>query len=114
MEDTPDDWWTNGLCSVFAVALQRHFGGELYAIVNHSDLYPQDDELVHAYCVKGGLAYDADGPHPLEEASDTSDYEIPEMDKGLDVKIIWRAVNIPWLDRHHGDFSLAYLPDARE
>ncbi|NCV21726.1 MAG: hypothetical protein EBV45_07215, partial [Chloroflexi bacterium] len=75
--------WTNGLCSNFAIALQNKFGGEIWAIVNHSRICPnaEDDTLLHCYCVIDGIAYDAEGANPLAEVSDISGIKIPEMDK---------------------------------
>jgi hypothetical protein len=110
----PDHWWTGGLCSAFAVALQRRFGGELWAIVNHSEAYPEDDQLMHAYCVVNGLAYDAKGSHPIAEAADVSPerYPIEEMDKNLQVSMVWRKVDVAWLNRCHDDFNMGDVPAA--
>ena len=103
----PDDWWTSGYCSSFAAALKRRYGGELWAGVNHSERYPADDELYHAYCVIDGLAYDADGAHSIEEASDVSGgrYPIPDMDINLGVIMLWLKVDEAWFEKYHQDYS---------
>jgi hypothetical protein len=108
------DYWMNGRCSTFAVAFQRRFGGELWAIVNHSRKYPTDDELYHCFCVLNGVAWDAEGPHPLEEASDTSKnkWPIPEMDRDNDVVFLWKIVNEEWLEHIHDGYNLAELQAA--
>lgn len=114
MQTIPDEWWTSGLCSSFAAALKKRFGGELWAIVNHSRTYPKDDNLWHCYCVIDGIAYDADGGHTIEEASDTSQekYPIPEMDQEHDVVMMWRKVSERWLRRVHDDYNPDDFPQA--
>jgi len=98
--------WMMGLCSIMAHAIQRHFGGELYAVVNHSHKY-DDDMLWHCYCVIGNMAYDAIGAHSIEEASNTSDenWPIPDMDKDCEVEMQWRKVDVQWLEKVHEDFN---------
>lgn len=108
--------WTSGECSPFAAALQELFGGELWAIVNHSRKYPNDDDLWHCYCVIDGVAYDANGGQPIEKASDTSPekWPIPEMDKDCDVVMEWRQVDLDWLARTHEGFDPDAFPEVRE
>jgi hypothetical protein len=112
----PDGSWTSGLCSTFAAGLKKRFGGELWAIVNHSRKYPQDDNLWHCYCVIGGIAYDANGGHSIEEASDTSEdkWPIPEMDKKCDVVMQWRKVDENWLSAVHEDYNPDDFPAVDE
>lgn len=107
----PDDWWTSGFCSTFAAGLKKMFGGELWAIANHSRKWG-DDQLWHCYCVVDGVAYDADGPHSVAEASDTSEerYPIPEMDKEHDVVMVWKKVSEQWLDKVHQDYNPGDFP----
>lgn len=109
-----DELWTSGLCSTFAVALQRRFGGELWAIVNHSRKYPDDDNLWHCYCVIDGVAYDALGAHPLEEASDTTRWPIPEMDRACDAVMLWMNVNEKWIESVHENYDPDDIPAAME
>jgi hypothetical protein len=99
-----DDWWLAGLCSTFAAGLKARFGGELWAIVNHSRKW-EDDELWHCYCVINGTAYDAAGPHPLTEASDTTRWTVPPMDRENDVVMEWRRVDERWLGNVHQDYN---------
>lgn len=108
----PDDWWNNGLCSTFAAALQKRYGGEMWAVVNHSRKYPDDDNLCHCYCVINGLAYDCTGPHPITEASDLSDCEVPDMDRDCDVVFQWRKVDTDWLGKMHEDYNPNGFPEA--
>ena len=108
--------WTTGCCSTFAVALQKRFGGELWAIVNHSRKYPEQDELWHCYCVINGLAYDAEGGYSLDEVSDTSSeyWPIPEMDKNNDVVIRWQKVDVEWFEVNHENYDPNDLPAANK
>jgi len=105
-EPIDDGWWMSGFCSTFAGGLKHRFGGELWAIVNHSRKY-NDDQLWHCYCVINGSAYDATGGHTIEEASDTSEekWPIPEIDKECDVVMQWRKVDERWLADVHEDFN---------
>lgn len=106
--------WTNGYCSVFAIAWQRRFGGEIWAIINHSKVYPslEDDVLIHAYCVVDGIAYDGNGATSLADACDISKVVIPDMDKDLDVVIQWRNVAAQELEVMHLDCNLDLIPEA--
>jgi hypothetical protein len=84
--------------------------------VNHSRKFG-DDQLWHCYCVIGGVAYDANGPHSIEEASNTSEerWAIPDMDKTCDVVMQWRQVDTDWLADVHEDFNCTeYPPLANE
>src|SRR5262245_51123759 len=111
MSEIPDEWWTGGYCSTFAAGLRRRFGGELWAIVNHSRRY-NHDELCRCYCVIEGVAYDANGPHELAWASDTSVWQIPEIDRDCDVVIQWRMVDEDWLADVHEDFNPEDFPEV--
>lgn len=59
--EIPDLWWTEGLCSVFAVALQERFGMKIWAIVDRLSDCEDNDWLIHAVGVRDGVAYDANG-----------------------------------------------------
>lgn len=99
--------WTSGYCSAFAEALKRLFGGELWAIVDHSRTCPkpEDDNLIHAYCVIDGVAYDAEGGHSVDKVSDVSDYEPDDMDRDNDVVFQWRQVDSAWFSDCHEDYE---------
>lgn len=105
--------WMSGLCSVFALALQQKFGGDLWAVVNHSRKHPEpeNDLLLHAYCVIDGKAYDAEGEHTIAEASDLSQWSAsPEFDD--DPVLLWWKVDVEWFDMVHEDFNTNYLSNA--
>jgi hypothetical protein len=104
--------WLTGNCSIFAISLQKRFGGELWAVINHSNKYPEDDFLIHCCVVIDGIAYDANGVNynPIKG------YEVDEMDKYNDIVFQWRKVDEKWLfDIHDGccldliDESFAYI-----
>lgn len=108
-----DESWTEGCCSTFSAALRERFGGELYAVVNHSNRYPDDDYLLHAYCIIDGVPYDANGPHTLAEASDTAAWgAIPDMDKDHEVTVVWREVSLDWFEQNHEDYNPEDYVDA--
>ena len=103
-----DEQWTAGYCSDFAVGLKQRYGGEIWAVVNHSAKYPEDDYFYHCYCVIGDTAYDADGGHTIQSASDVSAerYPVPEMDAGNEVSTIWIKVDEEWLvNAQDGEFN---------
>lgn len=71
-ENVPDDWWSCGYCSIFANALREKFGLPIYAIVEEA-VKDKDKTLVHAFGLKGNMAYDSNGARPVNEV--LSDYE---------------------------------------
>jgi hypothetical protein len=104
--------WVNGLCSTFAAAIKARYGGDLWAMVNHSHKYPQDDCLLHCFCVINNIAYDGNGPNDVERVSDTKQWSIPEMDSDNDCIILWRQVDEAWFDRHHEDYNPNDFPEV--
>ena len=63
-DEVPDDWWTTGLCSLFANALRERFRLPIYAVLERADK-DGDETLIHAVVVKDNIAYDADGATPV-------------------------------------------------
>lgn len=63
-QDTPDDWWTSGLCAVFAYALRERYGCQIKSlVVKASD---GEETMVHTMGVlQGNLYIDATGVHQL-------------------------------------------------
>jgi transcriptional regulator with XRE-family HTH domain len=103
--------WSNGYCSVFAVALHQIFGGEIWAIVHH--LQKTGEEfLCHCYCVVDGVAYDESGAVLLEEASDTDLAPIHEADRKYDGVTEWKKVDEDWFAEYHDDFDAELIPEA--
>ena len=104
--------WSNGYCSVFAVALHRILGGEIWAMVHH--LQETGEEfLCHCYCVVDGVAYDESGAVSLDEASDTSLAPINEADRKYDGLAKWKKVDEDWLGKHHDDYNVDLIPEAK-
>jgi len=104
--------WSSGYCSVFAVALHRIFGGEIWARVYH--LQKTGEEfLCHCYCVVDGVAYDESGAVSLEEASDTSLVPTKEADRKYDGVAKWKKVDEDWFDEFHYDYNVDLIPEAQ-
>lgn len=51
------------------------------------------------------MAYDATGASSIEEASNTSDIQIPDMDADMDVVFQWRKVDSEWFAACHEDYT---------
>jgi hypothetical protein len=109
---TPDSWWTSGYCSIFAAAMQKRYGGEIWAISNELPNDPNDAFLWHCYCVIDEIAYDAHGGHSIHIASDTKIYTMPPEDIKHGAVFVWKKVDVKWLDQHHDDYDPELFPDV--
>ncbi len=63
-DEVPEDWWTTGLCSLFANALRKRFHLPMYAVLERAD-NDGVETLIHAVVLKDNIAYDADGATPV-------------------------------------------------
>jgi hypothetical protein len=105
--------WSNGYCSVFAAALHRTFGGQIWAVV-HLLQKTREEFLCHCYCVVDGVAYDEAGAASLEEASDTSLYPLHDTDRKYRGVTVWKQVDENWLYENHIDYDPDMIPEANK
>lgn len=113
-EQIPDDWWTNGYCSVFAYALHLRFNMPMYAFLERAKK-DGDVTLIHAVGVKNDRAYDATGQINvilLLEDYKASHKQGTSYYGGEESTIQFVRISKRRLDRIHDDFDLSLLPQA--
>ncbi len=97
----PDDWWTNGYCSIFAYALHKRFGVPMHAILEIASK-DKDATLCHAVVIRDGKAYDADGEH--DSKSLVEQYQPGFYYPGEASKVVLRRISAERLGDIHNDF----------
>lgn len=99
--DIPDEWWTNGYCSIFAYALKCRFRKPMYAILEIADK-DKDATLFHAVVVHDGKAYDADGVKEIDSL--IASYPAGVYYPGEPSKVVFRRISVERLGDIHHDF----------
>lgn len=106
-QNVPDDWWTNGYCTIFAYALQERFDGEIKALI----VKDQNGEecLLHAMLMlRDGRFVDARGIHDADEKSELELFGCANMSQQELANLIFRRADEIHLEVETTDLDRLY------